>query len=327
MPIPAHLIEGNYPKAFPPDLDAFPTVTNEEHYIDAWILNSVFNSLLSIEQFLLAYPGGGGGAPTGNDVLGVEGELEIAIPPACYPAYKFATAWDSNLLEENIKEGVTIFGVVGSCACPAGPHAIGEAFGGGYYAGQISTAGNGVADYYLIVAPKATGEGAEAWGPTSHTTGFTSVIDGPTNSAGLAALHDATHNYHAAAFCEALDIGGFTDWYLPAMNELEVLYFYLKPGTTANNTSSGSNANAVSPEPRSTVYTNTGVPATPLSPVQTVAIAFRTGGAEAFADYGYWSSTEIGINHSWSQQSSSGIQGDLTKTSGAYVRAVRRVAV
>ncbi|TSA45876.1 hypothetical protein D4R52_01615 [bacterium] len=53
MPIPTHLIESAYPKAFPPTLDQFPTVINEEHYIDAWILNSAFNSLLAIEQYLI----------------------------------------------------------------------------------------------------------------------------------------------------------------------------------------------------------------------------------------------------------------------------------
>jgi hypothetical protein len=40
----------------------------------------------------------------------------------------------------------------------AGSPAIGTPLGGGYYAGQISTAGNGVADYALIVAPRAYGE-------------------------------------------------------------------------------------------------------------------------------------------------------------------------
>ena len=86
---------------------------------------------------------------------------------------------------------------------------IGSAYGGGYYAGKISTAGNGVADYYLIVAPKATGEQTStAWGPTATTTGITSVIDGPGNTASLAAL---AGTYAAADWCTALDTGGETD--------------------------------------------------------------------------------------------------------------------
>lgn len=113
MPIPVHLNKDSFPKAFPPALDSFPTVTNEEHYIDAWILNSVFNSLLALEQFLLDYTAFRS-IPAGEDVLGEDGQFEINIPAALYPSYKIAMAWDSNLLEENIKAGVTIFGITGT---------------------------------------------------------------------------------------------------------------------------------------------------------------------------------------------------------------------
>ena len=119
MPIPTHLNEGDYAKAFPPALDEFPTLVNEEHYIDAWHLNTIFNSLLATEQYLITYQGNIE-APIGDDILGIEGELEIAIPPARYPAYKFAMAWDPNLLEENIKAGEEIFGVTGTLAAGAG---------------------------------------------------------------------------------------------------------------------------------------------------------------------------------------------------------------
>ena len=123
MPIPTHLNEGDYPKAFPPALDEFPTLVNEEHYIDAWHLNTIFNSLLATEQYLIDHQGNIE-APLGDDVLGIEGELEIAIPPARYLPYHFAMAWDSDLLEENIKAGVNIFGVVGSLAAGAGGIAV-----------------------------------------------------------------------------------------------------------------------------------------------------------------------------------------------------------
>ena len=124
MPVPTHLNEGDYPKAFPPGLDEFPSLVNEEHYIDAWHLNTIFNSLLATEQYLIDHQGNIE-APLGDDVLGIEGELVIAIPPARYPAYKFAMAWDSNLLEENIKAGETIFGVTGTLAAGGGTVSIG----------------------------------------------------------------------------------------------------------------------------------------------------------------------------------------------------------
>ena len=117
--MPLHLNEEDFDKFFPDALDEFPTPINEEHYIDAWLFNSLFNSLLATEEYLIEYKDNIE-APIGEDVLGIEGELEIAIPPARYPAYKFAMAWDPNLLEENIKAGEEIFGVTGTLAAGAG---------------------------------------------------------------------------------------------------------------------------------------------------------------------------------------------------------------
>jgi hypothetical protein len=122
-------------------------------------------------------------------------------------------------------------------------------------------------------------------------------------------------------FCEGLTIGGYSDWYLPARNELEVLYYFLKPTTAANNTSSGSNANAVSPEPVSTNYT-TG------SPAQTGAgIGFRTAETNAFASGPYWSSTETAANSVSVQYFNDGLQTNIVKANTTYARAVRRVPV
>lgn len=196
---------------------------------------------------------------------------------------------------------------------------IGQAYGGGFYAGKIAVGGGGVATHYLIVAPKATGEAIKTYGPPGITTGATSFIDGPANSASLAALGTS---YEAATFCEGLTIGGYSDWYLPAVNELVVLYYFLKPTTTANDTASGSNANAVSPEPISTNYTSG-------SPAQTNAgIGFRTGEANAFVSDRYWSSSEdtgFPAEAAFTSFFSDGYQGNTNKSDAYYVRAVRRV--
>jgi hypothetical protein len=211
--------------------------------------------------------------------------------------------------------------LTGGTYIPAVPTTIGQAFGGGFYAGKISTTANGVATHYLIVAPKASGENLDiTWGVYGTTTGITSVIDGPTNSASLAALGAS---YQAAVFCEGLTIGGYSDWYLPAKNELEVLYYFLKPTTDANDTTylSGSNANAVSPEPVSQNYTSG-------SPAQTSAgIGFRTGETNAFASSFYWSSTEYDATSAWIQFFLNGVQINLNKSGNVKVRAVRRVPV
>jgi hypothetical protein len=204
----------------------------------------------------------------------------------------------------------------------APPTTIGQAYGGGYYAGKIAVGGSGVATHYLIVAPKASGESPNiTWGPSGVTTGVTSVIAGPTNSASLAALGAS---YQAAVFAEGLTIGGYSDWYLPAKNELEVLYYFLKPTTNANDTSSGSNANAVSPEPVSQNYTSG-------SPAQTSAgIGFRGGETNAFSSNSYWTSTEGTSTTAWrSNPYDGGIQSgsNYLKTYLLDVRAVRRVPI
>ena len=220
--------------------------------------------------------------------------------------------------------GATIKG--GTITSP--PLAIGDAYGGGFYAGQISTAGNGVADYNLVVAPVSSGESSSRSWKTSNTStaGTSSVIDGPTNSSNM---NDASHP--AAQFCEGLTIGGFSDWYMPAKNELEVCYYNLKP-TTQSNVSSigvfpvGVNTNAV--PSRGSAYTSG-------TPAQTSASAFQSGGAEAFeTSLGYyWSSTQTtGIpnsyNWAWRQYFFNGQQFYNNKANYYFkVRAVRRVAV
>jgi hypothetical protein len=202
---------------------------------------------------------------------------------------------------------------VGNSFGPPPPTVIGQVFGGGFYAGQIGV--GGVATHYLVVGPLSTAENSsKQWKTTNTTTaGTSSVIDGPTNSSNM---NNASHP--AAQFCEGLSIGGFSDWYMPAKNELEVCYYNLKPTTVSNNTSSGTNTNAV--PSRGSNYT-AGTPA------KTSAAAFQSGGSEAFSGASYWSSTENSAMSGWSQNFSDGLQGYRNKSDAIRVRAIRRVAV
>jgi hypothetical protein len=192
---------------------------------------------------------------------------------------------------------------------------IGAAFGGGFFAGQISTTADGVATHNLVVGPLSSAQSTLQWKTTNTTTaGTSSVIDGPTNSANM---NNASHP--AAQFCEGLTIGGFSDWYMPAKNELEVCYFNLKPTTTSNQTSSGTNTNAV--PSRGSNYTSG-------TPAQTSAAAFQSGGSEAFTATFYWASTEGSATSAWDQHFGFGGQYDSdSKGYSLRVRAIRRVAV
>lgn len=204
----------------------------------------------------------------------------------------------------------------GTWPAPPASLVIGQAYQGGYYAGQISTTGNGVPTHNLVVAPVASGQNNSIQWKTTNTStaGTSSVIDGPTNSANM---NNATHP--AAQFCEGLSIGGYTDWYMPAKNELEVCYFNLKPTTASNNLSSGINSNAV--PARASNYTSG-------TPAQTSAANFQDTGAEDFDPNTYWASTEGSATGAWKQTFSVGYQYySGQKTGTQWVRAVRRVAV
>ena len=196
--------------------------------------------------------------------------------------------------------------------------AIGAAFGGGFFAGQISTAGNGIADYNLVVGPKSTSQTTNQYkNAQTATAGADSVINGPQNTADMVADGNSTV-YPCAHFCNDLSTGGQTDWYMPAKNELEVCYFNLKPAITSNNTSSGINANAV--PARASNYT-AGTPA------RTSASAFQAGNSEAFDSDIYWSSTETSATNASAQGFYYGTQYSRNKDNSDRVRAIRRVAV
>ena len=208
------------------------------------------------------------------------------------------------------------------------PAVIGEPFGGGYFAGYISHTADGNPTHALIVAPRATGAtGAEytltamlAWKTAATTTaGTTSSFDGAANTAAMVTAGIADHP--AANFCKNLSIGGFTDWYLPARYELDIAYFNLKPDTTANNTSWGTNIYAV---PQRNINWTTTYPA------QTALTAFNTT-AEAFVADNHWSSSENSATNSWLINFKFGNQGNgnifFLKASSLRVRAFRRIAL
>lgn len=195
---------------------------------------------------------------------------------------------------------------------------IGQAYQGGYYTGQISTAGNGVADYNLVVAPVSTGQNSSKTWATSQVdvSGTSSVIDGPSNTAAQIAAGAANHP--AADFCDQLSIGGYSDWYMPARYEIEVCYYNLKPTTAVNSTSYGVNTYAV--PSRGSNYTSG-------TPAQTSASDFQDGGSQAFTATSYWSSTQNDQYGAIIQRFTNGSQVANNKTLPVYIRAIRRVAV
>jgi hypothetical protein len=90
-----------------------------------------------------------------------------------------------------------------------------DAAWGGYYIGTLS--GN-----YLFTAPNATGCASCPWRTTRSTTANASNLnDGYANTY---TGHQPKSEHLAANFTATRTIGGFTDWYLPAINELSQTY-------------------------------------------------------------------------------------------------------
>jgi len=189
--------------------------------------------------------------------------------------------------------------------------AIGEAFGGGFFAGLIRI---GSATYGLIVAPKLAGEISGEWGPRDTVEGARSFFDGVANTQAMAYAGS-----DVAALVRGLVIGGNTDWYIPSRDELEICYRNLKPTDSDNVCWCGDNPSAYLP---SYAYT-------PDAPPQTTVEAFREEGAEAFDPGWYWSSTQYAGSASgaWGQSFDNGSQYYGGKGYKGRVRAVRRFLI
>jgi hypothetical protein len=261
----------------------------------------------------------GGGAITGYSVVSTPSGIigTGASSPITVSGLSNGTAYTFKVFATNAY-GPSPLSAASNSVTPA-VLVIGDAYGGGFYAGQFSTAGNSIADYNLVVGPVASAQSQLKWkNAQTATTGADSLIDGTQNTADMVAGGNSTV-YPAAHFCNDLSTGGQTDWYMPARHELEICYYNLKPTTTNNNTGFGINPNAV--PARASTYT-TG------NPAQTSATDFKDTGAEDFAANYYWSSTEHGPTVAKGQYFSSGSQGNYYKDATyVRVRAIRRVAV
>jgi hypothetical protein len=203
---------------------------------------------------------------------------------------------------------------------------LGAPFEGGFFAGFISHTADSNPTHGLIVAPRATGATGTGytlttslqWKTANTTTAdTTSPFDGAANTAAMVTAGIADHP--AAQFCVNLNIGGYSDWYLPARYELDIAYENLKPTTTSNDTSWGINEYSV---PERTVNRTAGDPA------QTSITAFQSTGSEPFVVDSHWSSTEGSATLAWRLTFNNGGQGDdFNKNSDFLVRAFRKFAL
>lgn len=198
---------------------------------------------------------------------------------------------------------------------PTVPTAPGTPFDGGFYAGRINIAGQAFA---LIVAPKSEGEHEDApWNDSRKTVeDAKSHADGQANTLAMAAAGSTL-----AQWALDLRIGGHDDWYLPAQDELEIIYRSLKPTAEENYlyARSGINVSALPP----TAPYSSGLPA------QTASELFQDGGEQAFYESWYWTSTQNAADDScaWLQSFYDGDQSSSLKSDECRPRAVRRLLI
>jgi hypothetical protein len=201
-----------------------------------------------------------------------------------------------------------------------------------------------MAKFRVIVAPKSSGENSSKQYKNANTAAPSAtgtLTEGLKATVAMVADGNSTV-YPAAHFCNDLSIGGYSDWYLPARDELELIYRNLKPVTNNNYTTTdrptgatpdyknlGSLGDVANTHGLNNNSDPQGVAYTSGSPAQTSVAAFQSGGAEAmtFGSNRYWSSTEYSSSGAWLQYYSTSVPGyqDSSNKSGShYVRAVRR---
>lgn len=204
---------------------------------------------------------------------------------------------------------------------PPSMFAYGAAMEGGYFYGVVKIDG---VRYGLIMSPAANAVAGKI--KTNNTSdGFTSTSDGwaTTN-----ALNNAEHPIYQSV--RALNIGGYTDWYVPSIYELEPFYRNLKPYAESNQNSGNiidghsDNYNPWS-DPVGAEYTAS-------NPAITDVNAFRTGGAQQLSTVLVSSTTVQTIETSnYGQRHDTGRGGvinTVTKnfdlTGAAVVRPIRK---
>jgi len=210
---------------------------------------------------------------------------------------------------------------------------------GGFYAGNVRSDVDG--NWYALIVSDAggdtdrTGAGSKAWGPSTSLSQAQTLSDGKSVMDHIVA-NETLADFPAFEWVQTTlnnaNYKGYNDWYIPARDELELLYRNFKPTTQDNSTSTRSTGGFGGDD--ETYGTNLfTAPAdydgyTTSDPSQTSVTSFQDGGADYFSSVDYWASTEYDASNSWRHSFYDGGQrSDFAKNNQRRVRAVRRIAL
>ena len=190
------------------------------------------------------------------------------------------------------------------------PLTAGQQIEGGYFAGIIHINGQ---KFGIVVSPKEGDLEDQQWGEfNQELEGARSFFDGQANTQAMAEAGS-----ELAKAIQALDINGHADWYLPARDELELVYRNLKPTDNRNFRLSGDNPSSV---PVGYAYSA-------AEPAQTMATEFQEDGEQALQPTWYWSSTQYSAYFAWRQVFEDGDQLYDREDDALRARAVRRFLI
>lgn len=187
----------------------------------------------------------------------------------------------------------------------------GAPLGGGYFTAIFLI--NGL--YYAMATAGKAGQVRGSYGSYGEKIpGADSFVNGYDNTVAMAAAGNET-----AKQILAMRLGDQDDWAWPARNQQEAQYRRFKPTAQKNYCSylDGYNPDTV---PAGELYTE-------ANPQQTTIEAFREGGAEAFEDGIYLSSTQLDARYAFIRGFNDGIQNYNFKGCSCYVRPVRMIQI
>lgn len=187
--------------------------------------------------------------------------------------------------------------------------AIGQAYGGGFVTGITRDPVTG--ERHLWITAGAAHELKGAWGEFgAKIEGADSFTNSRANTEAMAASGS-----ELAKQVLALEIGGFTDWAIPARDVQELQYRHFKP-TTEENWAGRRDGDNPHSEPVGLLYSEE-------DPKQTAHEAFQEGGAEALRDTWYWSSSQRSANCAFIMNFAVGYQHGYDEYTELRVRPVR----
>lgn len=194
-------------------------------------------------------------------------------------------------------------------AVPVELPVIGQAYGGGFVTGITRDPATG--ERHLWITASAAHELKGTWGEYgAKIEGADSFTNSRANTEAMASAGS-----ELAKQILGLEIGGFTDWAIPARDVQELQYRHFKPTTDSNYcwVRDGDNPHSV---PVGMLYTEE-------SPAQASIEAFKADGEQAFQPRAYWSSSQRSADTAFLMHFDGGYQYDYGKYVALRVRPVR----